>query len=103
MSQANARRTDPITSHEAALRAERNDAKTQRRLCYEALLACPGMTSAEVAQKTGLDRYQAARRLPDLREDDLARNGEMRVCKVKRTRAITWYATPGRQGQTRLF
>jgi uncharacterized OsmC-like protein len=78
-------------------------AKTNRRLCYEALLACPHMTSAEVAQKAGIDRHEAARRLPELRDDWLAANGPKKRCSVRNTMAITWHATPGRSGQQKLF
>jgi len=51
----------------------------------------PGRTSAELAaQSQGIDRWTAARRLPELRAAQLVRNGAERRCAVTGKRALTW-------------
>lgn len=73
---ARARNSDPATSHDAAKRVEESGVATgQRGMCLRAVQNHPeGLTSKEVAKKAGLDRYQAARRLPELREAGLVVN-----------------------------
>lgn len=88
---ARARRTDPVTSHEAAGAVERSGrASVQRGQALDAVRRHPGRTSQELAELTGLDRYMLARRLPELREDLLVRNGPIRPCGITRRPAITW-------------
>ena len=104
MSEARARRTDPSTSHEAAARAERHGAKTQRATILTALRGRPGLTSAEYAVETGIDRHNAARRLSELKHDGVAKQCEKRICGVKGTKAVTWYpAVKQKDGQEKLF
>ena len=88
---ASARRHDPETSHEAARNAEPL-AKTHRAILLTAVRKFPGLTSAELASKCGLDRYQAARRLPELRKAGLVVNGPKRRCAILGTKQIIWEA-----------
>lgn len=97
------RRNDPDTSYAAAVSCTASGRrKTQRELLFAALQRYPGHTSAELARICGIDRYAAARRLPDLRHDGFAENGDERICTVQGTLAITWYPAPPRQ-QRELF
>jgi len=85
---------DPPTSDEAAERVERSDrAGTHRKLCMEAVLRRPGMTGAEVARETGLERHEASRRLPELRRAGLVRCGDPRICEVRGTKQVSWWPT----------
>jgi len=90
---ANARRSDPGTSHEAARKIESSGrADAHRRVCLNWVRQHPGRTSAEIAQSVGLDRHQAARRLPDLRRSGKVRSDEpRRICTVTGGRSMTWW------------
>jgi len=102
---AKARRTDPSTSHDAARKVERaGKAENNRTKCFEALLRLGGQTSAEVAVMAGLDRHEAARRLPELRDANQVRNGDKRRCSITNNMALTWWVvTPSKVGQETLF
>jgi len=89
---ARARRTDPETSHEAASGVEWDgSASKQRRVCLLAVSMCPGHTAAEIARMTGLERHAPSRRLPELRDGGLVKNGEARRCQVVGSNCLTWY------------
>lgn len=83
------RATDPETSRAAAL-GHASKAKSHRAMLYRAMKANPGSTSAELGQLTGLDRVEAARRCPELRDEGLAKNGPARKCRVCGKASITW-------------
>ena len=88
-----ARRTDPVTSHEAADHAEATGTIGYQQECVAALVRQhPGNTSAELATVgfPGLDRYAIARRLPELVRLGKVRRGEIRVCSESGRRAVTW-------------
>lgn len=86
-------RTDPRTSRLAAEKmTESGAAELQRNKCLERIRLEPGLTAAELAKNIGLERHAPSRRLPELREMGLVRNGETRVCSVTGNRSITWYA-----------
>ena len=90
---ARARRTDPQSSHAAAFHVEQSGkAGKQRIQAGAAVLAHPGCTSAELADRTGLDRYMLARRLPELRDDGLVRqSGSKHLCRMTGRLAVTWW------------
>ena len=67
-----ARRTDPSTSHEAAGRAK-NFASSQAGTILATLRQFKRMTAEQLSGLTGLTVEQIDRRLPDLKELDLAR------------------------------
>lgn len=69
-----ARRTDPDSSHVAADRAKRSGAiGAQATTTFIAVRAYPGLTSKQLAGVCPLDRYQVARRLPELERRGLVR------------------------------
>ncbi len=88
---AHARHSDPDTSHEAAVSAERRGrAAAHRRLCLAQVNKQPGLTAAEIAERVGLERHAPSRRLPELRDSGLVDNGPARCCSVQGRRSITW-------------
>ena len=62
----------------------------------------PGLTSAELAKESKLDRHLVARRLPNLLEQGAARKGTPRMCGVGVGRAVTWWPS-SRNRQKGLF
>src|SRR5688572_18074352 len=89
---ARARNTDPLTSYQAAGQVERSGvAHGQRRACLEVVQVHSGLTAAEIAERAGLERHAASRRLPELREAGLVRSGKPRICGVQGTNAMTWW------------
>lgn len=86
-----ARRTDPITSHEAAEEVESSGrAASQRRRCLLEVWKKPGCTAAEIAQAANLERHIPSRRLPELRQAGQIRNGQERICTVTGNLSMTW-------------
>lgn len=84
-----ARTTDPITSHMAAA-AIQGEASRQRVVIRKLVEEHPGLTSQELAEHSDLDRYQIARRLPELRAKGKVIMGHYRPCKVSGRQAHTW-------------
>jgi len=105
MSRAFARRTDPATSHMAAAFVNKSGtAATQRAKCLAVVKRQPGLTAAEIAEITGLERHNPSRRLPEMRKDGLVANGEHRMCRVVKRLSMTWYAVANAPPkQTELF
>lgn len=89
-----ARRSDPSTSHEAAAVVNvTGSADSQRSLCLQFLIARPGgWTAAEIAAELGQDRHTPSRRLPELRATGHVVNGPARLCRVQKSRSLTWEA-----------
>lgn len=87
-----ARATDPVTSKEAADRAEAF-AESQSERVLRAVVEKPGLTACEIAERCGLDRHAVSRRLPELRRDGKIESGKERLCTVKHTRQMTWMPT----------
>jgi hypothetical protein len=86
-----ARNTDPISSHMAAREITLSGARgKQQRLALRVVIEHPGMTSRELAALCSLDRYQMARRLPELEEAGLVAKGPVRQCKAGGRPAVTW-------------
>jgi predicted transcriptional regulator len=68
------RRSDPQSSRRAEDQMRRSGAlKGQRLIALELVKANPGLSSKELATKGTLDRYQIARRLPELASMGLLR------------------------------
>ncbi len=89
-----ARRTDPESSKAAAREARRFHGDHDR-IALSTLRERPGLTSAELAELTSLDRWQAARTLPRLRVAGLVTNGAMRMCGSTFRRCLTWFVVEG--------
>lgn len=87
-----ARKTDPQTSHQAA-KAFTDSGKRHGQCLeiFELVRRWPRRTSAELAHiSEKFDRYQIARRLPDLERAGLVRKGIARECRVNKTQAHEW-------------
>jgi hypothetical protein len=93
-----ARTTDPESSHLAAEHVVSGRAASQRAAVLVAVEEHPGLTSFELAAHCRLDRWQIARRLPEIeRLTRLVRRGHKRVCSVSGMQALTWW--PAREPQ----
>lgn len=88
-----ARATDPVTSHEAAEHVTRSGIREAQQRNVRALVQRnPGCTSRELSiLSTALDRYQIARRLPELETARRVTKGLPRVCTITGRRAVTWW------------
>lgn len=87
-----ARETDPETSHLAAEEVTTSGRRAvQQHAVLAAVMAQPGLTSRELAQAAGMDRYVVARRLPELEAAKRVRKGEARECRVSKRQAVTWW------------
>lgn len=87
-----ARSTGPLTSWEAAEKLESSGKGAhQRAIALTAVELHPGLTSYELARHCRLDRFQLARRLPEVERTKLIRRGEKRVCSVTGMSAMTWW------------
>lgn len=90
-----ARRSDPTTSIEAARRVIASGSQDDHvGRIVRAVRARPGRTSAELAQLTGLERHEAARRTADAEHQGSIHKGAPRVCSVGGRSAVTWWPTP---------
>jgi hypothetical protein len=107
---ANSRAYDPSTSHLAAQQVEQTGhAQHQRDLCLACVLRHPeGLTAAEIAAETGLERHAPSRRLPELADDKhghkpLVKRGPKRACNVLGSRQMTWLPIETPKVQRGLF
>ena len=86
-----AKRTDPSTSHEAAADLiQSGKLGKQSAAVFQALERYGPCTSAELADRSGLDRHLVARRLPDLLKRHRVTRGDARACSVTGKRALVW-------------
>ncbi len=85
------RSVDAITSHlaEAEINASGLRASQQEQM-LRLVKEHPCRTSAELAVIGGVDRYVAARRLPELRTSGHIENGETVTCRATGRKAMTW-------------
>jgi len=75
--EAGARKTDPQSSKRAAREIEKSGVlRGQRKLALDLVKQYPGKTSKELSQLGTLDRYQLARRLPELALEKLIKRTE---------------------------
>jgi RIO-like serine/threonine protein kinase len=90
-----ARRDDARSSHDAAAAIESSGtARLQAERVLAALRKYPNSTSRELAQYARLDRYEVARRLPELHEAGLVTRYDVSAitvpCSVSGKRAVRW-------------
>lgn len=88
-----AKATDPVTSHEAARAIiATGDRAHQQHLACAAVRAYPGSTSLELSRLSGLDRHMLGRRLGEIRDRGLVRQGPKRRCTAsdRGLSAVTW-------------
>lgn len=96
-----ARKTDPISSHIAADEAERTGRiGRQQQIVLAAVRRYRGRTASELARRCPLDRYQVARRLPELADQLLIHCEMIRECTVTGRLAVTWWIGAGRARRT---
>jgi predicted HTH transcriptional regulator len=62
----------------------------QKAKVFRAVFDNPGLTSRELAEKTGIPNEVLHKRLPDLRDEGLLKNGVERKCGVSGRLAVTW-------------
>ena len=87
-----AHRKDPLTSFEAAEKAEKSGkAAGQRQAVLAAVKRWPGRTSAELADLMAVDRHMPARRLSELRDKGRIRQGQPKMCSICQYNCVTWY------------
>jgi hypothetical protein len=92
-----ARTGDRASSQEAAVEiVTSGQMRAQRRIALDAVCGHPDRTSFELFAYCTLDRYQLARRLPELERQGLVRRGQERTCRVSGRLAATWRAADGR-------
>ena len=95
MSRPTSHRKDPLTSYEAAEKAEKSGKATgQRQAVLDAVKRWPGRTSAELADLMDVSRYMPARRLSELRDKGKIRQGEPKMCSICDYNCVTWYWDP---------
>jgi len=90
-----ARTTDAISSHQAAADLESSGrGRLQAERVLAALRKYPNATSRELAKFARLDRYEVARRLPELHEAHLVARYDVTAltapCAVSGKRAVRW-------------
>jgi hypothetical protein len=90
-----ARATDSISSHCAAAALEASGrGRLQAERVLAALLKYPNATSRELAKFARLDRYEVARRLPELHAAHLVARYDVSPltapCAVSGKRAVRW-------------
>jgi hypothetical protein len=66
-------------------------ASQQQDTTVSVVTAQPGMTSHELARHCTLDRYQLARRLPEVEGAGRVIRGEARKCSITGHKAATWW------------
>jgi len=86
-----ARRTDPLSSDDAAREMERTGRRaSQSEALLEMVKRHPRRTSLELSRLSRLDRYIVSRRLPELERRGLIRRGLIRDCTVNGRPMLTW-------------
>lgn len=91
-----ARRTDAISSHQAAAVMESTGAgEAQMQRVLAGPRRFPGSTSHELSRSIDMDRYAIARRLPELERRCLVRKAEPAAhtvpCQVSGKKVCRWY------------
>ena len=96
-----ARRTDPISSQLAGEAIADSDLRrSQQAQTVRLVHSWPGATSRELAEKSGLDRYVLARRLPEVERQGLIQRGPFKRCEISGRPALTWWP---KERQKELF
>ncbi|MCG5538973.1 hypothetical protein [Halorhodospira sp. 9622] len=92
------RKHDPDSSHEAEEVVTASGRRAaQQRQAAEAVRAHPGVTSAELARRSGLDRYMLGRRLPECETaGTVVRGSQVRDPQTGRT-GVSWWPAEYRE------
>lgn len=86
------RKTDPISSHEAARMITDSGIRgKQQREVLKLVIDNPGRTSRELSASSIYDRYVVARRLPELEDAGLVKKGDIKKCWYSDKNAVIWW------------
>jgi len=86
-----ARATDPETSHLAAEQHTQSGARAaQQARCTAAVRAFPGRTMQELAEATGICRYELGRRISECELAGAVKRMPKRICRVTGRMAEPW-------------
>lgn len=92
------RATDPSTSADAEAEINATGLRAfQQSQTTSAVRRYPGCTMAELAQKTGLDRYMLGRRISECETAGVVFRGLKRRCSVTGRMAEPWFAVDPEQ------
>ena len=83
-----ARRTDPATSKEAAVKASKSE--SHRQAVWWAVRDHPNCTYRELACHVEFEAVEVMRRLNDLRLSGRVVQGDIRKCRINGSRMVTW-------------
>tara|TARA_Y100000310_G_C20683671_1_gene817628 strand:- start:2884 stop:3252 length:369 start_codon:yes stop_codon:yes gene_type:complete len=100
MPRARAHRDDTAPAQQAAAKHNRTGkAGAHAQIVLRCVKATPGLTAAEIGQRTGLGHVEAQRRLSDLKRGRgpsyiaLVEKGVTKICTVKGSNMTTWHPT----------
>jgi len=86
------RRDNPLTSYEAETSINADGSRaTHLRTVLRIVRATPGLTTGEVGEISGLGQMETRKRLSDLKNATLARQGGSRVWPQSGRRQVTWW------------
>lgn len=89
-----ARKSDPPTSHAAAVLVEKTGTQARHHeAILEALAVRDGMTSEEIAAAAKIDRVAAARRMKELEKAKKVWRGSPRKSASSGRLGVTWFLT----------
>lgn len=94
VAEALSKKNDPDTSREAG---KRYDKSHKRTIHFQQILITMSdlfpFTSAEIARWSPLDRFQVARRLPEMERFGLVSRGNKKYCSVVKQDCVGWKLT----------
>jgi predicted HTH transcriptional regulator len=87
---------DPMTSIDAGeAHAKNGRLSSNCKVALQLVILYPGMTAVELFNAQGdagaMQRHEMSRRLADLKNAGLVKQGEPRVCEFAGTKQVTWY------------
>ena len=90
------RRDNPPTSFEAEATINKNGPRgTHIWAVLRIVRDTPGLTTGEIGEVSGLGQMETRKRLSDLKNMALARQGDSRVWPQSRRRHVTWWPVQG--------
>lgn len=88
---SHSKRNDPSTSWDAGDDFHESiKPEYHYQLIQEVFKTNGPMTSAEISMLCDLDRYQVARRLPEMERRNSVIRAGIRVCSVKKRKSVVW-------------
>ena len=91
--------TDPVTSHEAeAVITQTGTRQTHVEIVLRIIIDHPGLVTGVIGEMSGLGQMETRKRLSDLKNRGLARQGQPRIWEGSGRRQGTWWLIP-KQGE----